>query len=62
MKTDVAKAFLALYDELSEAYTRLKRDAFRSEITRRCVEFNREHPGNSEALVAMQLHFNNRTA
>lgn len=57
-----ARAFLALYDELAEAHKRMKRDEFRNEITRRCAEFREQYPGNSEALVALQMHFGNRSA
>ena len=57
MKTKAAKAFLAMYDALNEAHKQGGRDAFRREITCRCAEFNRIFPGNSEALVAMQMHF-----
>ena len=60
MSTLDARAFLALYDELLEDYQRLKRDVFANEVTRRCSEFNRTHPGYSEMLVAMQMHFNNK--
>lgn len=60
MNMTAARAFLALYDEMIEAHQRMKRDEFRNEITRRCAEFNREHPGNSKALVTMQMHFNNK--
>lgn len=60
MTIKAAKAFLALYDILNEEHKIGGRDAFRREITRHCAEFNRIYPGNSEALVAMQMHFNNR--
>ena len=62
MNITAARAFLALYDELSDAYQRLKRDAFTNEVTRRCAEFNHMHPGYSEMLVAMQMHFHSRSA
>ena len=60
MNMTVARAFLALYDELTEAYQRMKRDTFSAEIARRCAEFREQYPGNSEALVALQMHFGNR--
>lgn len=60
MNITTVRAFLALYDELSEAYQRLKRDTFTEEAARRCTEFNRLHPGYSEMLVAMQMHFHNK--
>jgi len=57
VNTVVTREFLAFYDRMLGDYQRMNRENFRQHLMRSCAEFAAEFPGNSEALVAMQLHF-----